>query len=172
MGLQPEWERCDEHRRLNWMLYIQWIVGEAKNNQIRLAVRTAALVCRMESVLLLPAEAVIRILEYVVGTRYQIVLPAVLVPQLSTHAGTPWNYLLLLEGVGFGMVTFERASSMMDNEQLMLGRCFVYLRSGVDYAERRRALFVCDIQGFAGRRIPGEIHQWIFQLPLDMMIRE
>ena len=172
LALQPKWEVCDEHRRLNRVLYIQWVVGEARNNQIRLAIRTAALVCCLGSDVFLPAEAVIRILEYVVGTRYQIVLPAMLVPQLSTHAETPWDYFLLVEEVGIENVAFERALSMLDNELHMLRRCFVYLRRGIDFAERRRVVFEYDIQGFASRRIAGEISQWISQLPFDMLIRE
>ena len=80
------------------------MVSEERKNQIRLVCRTAALVCRLGSVLLFPPEAVSRILESMVVTRYQIVLPALVVRQPIVHAGKSLDYLFLVAGVGFNRV--------------------------------------------------------------------
>ena len=172
VGLESEWELCDEDRRLNRELYIRWIVTEERNNQIRLAFRTAALLCRLGSGLLLPTEAVIRIVEYMVVTRCQTVLPVVLVCEPIAHVGTSLDYLLLVAEIRFSRATLERAWSLLENERVTLGRCIEYLRNGVISAEHRRVRIERDLLGFARRRIPSELNQWILELHLDVLITE
>ena len=168
-NLQQIWEATDEDRQLSRGLYIHWILTEKRNNQIRLAFRTAALVCSLGSGQLFPTEAVIRILEYMVVTRYEIMLPAVLVRQPINLMEL--DYFFLVAG-GFDRVNLERAASMHEDERLSLETCFEYLCNGVTSAEHRRDRIECDLLGFGGRRLPGELNQWILELRFDNLIRE
>ena len=61
---------------------------------------------------------------------------------------------------------------MHEDERLSLETCFEYLCNGVTSAEHRRDRIECDLLGFGGRRLPGELNQWILELRFDNLIRE
>ena len=88
-GQGREWERCDKGRQQNRRLYIELVALETQNNQLRVAIRTAALVCSLGSGLLpLPSEPVARIVEFVVVTFYRVELPQPLLARAFVRPGS------------------------------------------------------------------------------------
>ena len=87
-GRGREWEHCDKGRQQNRRLYIGLVALETQDDKLRLAIRTAALVCSLGSGLLpLPSEPVAGINEFVVVTFYQVELPQPLVTRAFIRPG-------------------------------------------------------------------------------------
>ena len=173
LGVREEWELCDERRRQNRELYIELVASDAKNDRIRLAVRTAALICRLGSgLVLLPSEAVMRILEFVVVTRCRLSLPPTLVTWVTAAAGNSW-YCGLVDGVrGQSVATFAPASFLIQIELNTMETCASYLRDWIIRGERRHARIQQEVIRFASRHIPADVYLPVHEFPLVIVTNE
>ena len=173
LGVREEWELCDERRRQNRELYIELVASAAKNDQIRLVVRTAALICSLGSgLVLLPSAAVMRILEFVVVTQCRLNLPPTLVTWVTAPVGCSW-YCGLVDGVrGQSVATFAPASFLLQIELNTMETCTLYLRDWIIQGESRRSQILQEVMRFANRYIPAEVYLPMHEFPLVIVTNE
>ena len=86
--------------------------------------------------------------------------------------GRPWTIYCSSQGFVLAEFIWSVLGPCSENERLTLERCCEYLSNDVYFAEHRRVRIECDLVGFTGRRILGELNQWILQLHLDILIGE
>ena len=107
--------------------------------------------------MLLPSEAVMQILEFVVVTQCRLNLPPTLVTWVSAPVGTSW-YCGLVDGVrGQTVATFAPASFLIQIELNTMEACTLYLRDWIIRGESRRARIQQEVIRFASRHIPADV---------------
>ena len=168
-----EWEECDERRRQNRRLYVELVASKAKLDQLRVAVRITALVCRMGSgLLLLPVEAVLRVLDFAVVQQFEFGIPAPLVSCLTPPARSPWrNALSEVEHSG-DVTAFGKARVLLSMELYLMETTASYLQDWVTCADNYHTRVCGDILRVAARHTPAEACQAVCHLPLSLLIKE
>ena len=173
LGVERAWELINERRQQNRELYIELMTSRAKANQLRSAVEIAALVCRMSlDLLLLPDDAVLQVLEFVVVQQCIIDFPAPLVTWVTTPVGWSWRDILDADDNNTVLIGFGIAETLVLQELRVTEVSASYLRRMMICVKNQHARNRGNLDGVASRHLPADVDDAVYHLIMKIDTRE
>ena len=168
-GITQPWNLCNSRRQRCRDMYTRIRVASNIGRQALLAARTASVVCKLHvGIINLPSEVLVRIMDFVVPSRYHIQLPISLVTWMSPLQETGYYRVLVQMLTGQVAEHIATVRALLGLETDVMRRFEVRLRRLVDDAERNSDSIWLGQVALAAGHSTGALRNWLRALRIEI----